>query len=1064
MATYLQGVTDFIPDYQPFQPDLNFYANLMQTKQNQYDTNWKSLNNLYGQLYGADLTHDLNIKKKDELLKQIDFNLKRVSGLDLSLEQNVNQALQVFKPFYEDQYLTKDMAWTKNWKNTYNAANALKNSKDDKQRKQWWPIGIQGLELRRQMFKDATLDETLNMSNVTYTPLVNAVERYMDLAKKYNVGAVQTLPDKSGLYLVKKKNGDLIMPTLQDMFLAEYAGSADIQEMYREKAFVERMNYAYQNKEKFGSVLESEKDYIKTKIDWLKEYANKKNSEAKDEVETVEYKKAALDKDVENGNLNPQQANYGQSLEELFAVKTAIAEDAKKLNDNLNDDQSDRRETTDQNDIFSDMELARMKVDAGYASVEAEREIMRAANDYAFANAEIEYKANPIGLENLRHSHASQRLAQAASYRKTEQEQKLKDDMYKKAVDFNVAKGIWSFNQDGSLNKNPQVNGYSLFFKTPGSSGTTGSEEYTIDEANALARDRMIIDNASVPTDKLMKMIQNGMDQKQFTGRELAAFIKNFHSTNTLANQLLDKKISPSKETYQKLKAEWDKIYKNYTSNPGAFVKQYAGSGQMYNVNSLMRSWVTKNAGSSLATTYGENGSTWMDFEQLQRSDMALQITQNKNLQNIEAKFRQDLNFIVSKVKAKDPQAYGNVTPQKIEQVVNLVMDKYALQGNGHLGDFKKMAPEIDKTIGAILGFDITKTTKKPTEMHWYNYVVPLTMLGKLDGEESDYETASWVKDVFDNSYEELAKDTNPETGLQTYFSDAMPRSGNRVAFATEQNNIKVAPGVAWDPGNMAASQFFQQVLATNFNQDETKYRITAFGNDKPEDYKADTGITNSEALAIVSEMQARLNTDDKLDPFFLRSSSISMESDKLGSMTLKAPRSVIENVIKSMAGDDVKENDIKKKIDNIYQNGITFIAPTQVWQGNPLFNKAYPTPTEIMLGNGPISYKDPRGNGRYVLEKTPGGSDYRGFIELYEMKPDGTKKTHTRDISLDVKSGKTIGDKEKEAVSMFDQVAPLNFNTFNTIAKGGDPTALQNAQNNFGRPVNNPFWMYDKK
>jgi hypothetical protein len=37
MATYIQGVTDYIPDYQPFQPDLNFYASYLQTKQNQYD-------------------------------------------------------------------------------------------------------------------------------------------------------------------------------------------------------------------------------------------------------------------------------------------------------------------------------------------------------------------------------------------------------------------------------------------------------------------------------------------------------------------------------------------------------------------------------------------------------------------------------------------------------------------------------------------------------------------------------------------------------------------------------------------------------------------------------------------------------------------------------------------------------------------------------------------------------------------------------------------------------------------------------------------------------------------
>ena len=76
----------------------------------------------------------MNIKKKDELLKQIDFNLRRVSGMDLSLEQNVNQAMQVFRPFYEDKYLMKDMAYTKNWMNTYNGAQNLVNSKDPLQR------------------------------------------------------------------------------------------------------------------------------------------------------------------------------------------------------------------------------------------------------------------------------------------------------------------------------------------------------------------------------------------------------------------------------------------------------------------------------------------------------------------------------------------------------------------------------------------------------------------------------------------------------------------------------------------------------------------------------------------------------------------------------------------------------------------------------------------------------------------------------------------------------------------------------------------------------------------
>ena len=48
MATYIAGVTDYIPQIQPFQPDLNFYANVMQTRQSRYDAAKTQINNLYG--------------------------------------------------------------------------------------------------------------------------------------------------------------------------------------------------------------------------------------------------------------------------------------------------------------------------------------------------------------------------------------------------------------------------------------------------------------------------------------------------------------------------------------------------------------------------------------------------------------------------------------------------------------------------------------------------------------------------------------------------------------------------------------------------------------------------------------------------------------------------------------------------------------------------------------------------------------------------------------------------------------------------------------------------------
>ena len=136
MATYLQGVQDYIPQIQPAQPDFNFYNTVLATKQSQYDTNFKKLNKLYGQIYYADLTREGNVEKREKLVKDIDFNLKRIAGMDLSLEQNMTQATQLFKPFYEDKVLVKDMAWTKNYMNQRSRAEGMKNSSNKELRDQ----------------------------------------------------------------------------------------------------------------------------------------------------------------------------------------------------------------------------------------------------------------------------------------------------------------------------------------------------------------------------------------------------------------------------------------------------------------------------------------------------------------------------------------------------------------------------------------------------------------------------------------------------------------------------------------------------------------------------------------------------------------------------------------------------------------------------------------------------------------------------------------------------------------------------------------------------------------
>jgi hypothetical protein len=304
----------------------------------------------------------------------------------------------------------------------------------------------------------------------------------------------------------------------------------------------------------------------------------------------------------------------------------------------------------------------------------------------------------------------------------------------------------------------------------------------------------------------------------------------------------------------------------------------------------------------------------------------------------------------------------------------------------------------------------------------------------------------------------------NPESGLQTYPISGTQRSGNKVALAAETGTTLVAPGIAWDPGNQAASQMFSTILSTNWNQDNNKFRISINGNKLPgsDDERENTGVTQNEATAIVRELQGRLNSDPELKPFMVHATTMSMESTKLGSMKLTAPRDVIEKVIKGMSeGGDEKA--LKNKIDAIYQNGITFIAPKNIWDSNPLFSKQFPTPTEVLLRQGPIKYSDPAGNGKYTIEKTPGVGDYSGVGEFYEMMPDGSKNTHYKYFAVDVKSGREIEGKEQNMNSILNQAAAMNFEMFRRIHQTGDQKAISNAQQNFSAITNNPFWQYNK-
>lgn len=410
MATYLQGVEPFIPDYQPFQPDFNFYGNLLQTKQNQYDTNWKHLNDIYGKYFYADVLRPSDIEKKDKLLKKIDFELRRVSGLDLSLEQNLTQATQVFRPFYEDKVLMHDVAYTKNFKNKRATGLALKNSMDPKQQDMYWNEGIEYMDILKDQYVNSSDEESLTMWAPEYTPRVKVLDHYTSMAKELGIEADVTTVGPS--WIVRKRNGDLIYEPLVNIFKSEYSNNAAIQDMYRVEAVVNRERSIRQTMEKKGiDRTTAESEYISTQTKVIDEYLRRAGKIADKDVKSKNAQLEKARKNKERGKENLYTDKYINSLEESQAYAKSVWASILKTQEESRT-KPDNTAIPRQGAMDLSLKQMAMKVDAGVAMMRANQDIQQAAYAYSMVDMLVDYEANPFAVVEARHSNRMKEIAE----------------------------------------------------------------------------------------------------------------------------------------------------------------------------------------------------------------------------------------------------------------------------------------------------------------------------------------------------------------------------------------------------------------------------------------------------------------------------------------------------------------------------------------------------------------------------------------------------------------------------------------------------------------------------
>jgi hypothetical protein len=380
--------------------------NVLATKQDQYDKNWRSINKVYGQLYYADLTHAESIKKKDQIEKQIDFNLKRVAGLDLSLDQNATQALQIFKPFYEDSNLMYDMAFTKNAKMQKSTGQSYSTATDEKLREQASSTSMKAIDYRIEEFKNSPYDQITSVPAPKFVPYQNVNKKAMAYAKELGISVKDFSFSKDGRFIIEQKNGQPLVGPLYKMFMSAFGNDESIKDVYRTQAYVDRKDYGYANKERLGSVEAAEAEYVNTKLTEYKAITQSQLALYKNQDATYTKNISNLESQIQAGNKDPRVAAQLENIRQAQIQNANLLTSYQKSVEVLDDGIS--RTTNTQGGVKTDnINDLKYKVDFIQPNMMLENDLKDAAEGYAMTvGYERNIKINQFQLQQERASQA----------------------------------------------------------------------------------------------------------------------------------------------------------------------------------------------------------------------------------------------------------------------------------------------------------------------------------------------------------------------------------------------------------------------------------------------------------------------------------------------------------------------------------------------------------------------------------------------------------------------------------------------------------------------------------
>lgn len=982
MATYLQGVTDYIPQFQPFQPDLNFYGNIMQTKQTQYDTNWKALNKMYGQYYHADLTRDGNVAKKDNYLKQIEFNLKRVSQLDLSLEQNVTQATQVFKPFIEDKSLMKDMAWTKNYNNQMNRAEIFKVSSDEKDRAQYWDTGVREMQYLKDEFKTATEDEAMNFSNVEYTPYVNAIEKAQKVAKEAGLSIETVDFSKDGRWIVKTKNGQQLVEPLQKLFEANLGNDPAIQAVYKTQAYVNRKDYAYSNAAQFkGDKNAAEMKYLENSFNILKEKSVARYKALQENSKQYDQKIADLEKQVKEGKASPEVKQALEQYKMNKDINDKVLARAEQEQKDLNGGQSSTATTSNGFvNPYGDLKSLRWKVDNGMASLLMQKDLDEAANIFAYKDAKTDIDANPYAVLADKHKYSMQQIA--ARNAGLERAARIRNEGERKNMLDKAKLEAGTHYQDEQTGEIKPIEALNQMYIEPNDKGTATDNINLRKTSQQIAK--MQTEAIAIPYLKnTVALIDRLVTEGQMSKKE--------------ASQILGYSKNPNISA--------DAFAQKLNKGGDMWVRGEVGRTDLAKINQKMQTWLSQNGQLS--------GLSGQEYKQYRQASIA---------------FNDYTNYL----KAED--GWRRESSKTVEAELNRLGYKnaeYLYDNNGKIRskaeffDALAQAGKISKSEAQ------TAKTYKKTERSWLQKLGP--------GNWLDMAVEAW--NAPDVDYDEMLGAAN-----KVYSSGKVKKAPPGLAqFGQMTGAGKFTPGITttWvnPKGHTQSNAWFGEVLQdmNKFDWGATDKNRVSFKGTSSTAFTSSMGMKNATGKALLDQIRAEMIQPGKtkMGNFRIGVSPIAAGSMGKAAIVIYPDAAWLK---KQVYTTDQKGNRTSaglistKEYEQILQNGVSYITDAGN-MSNSMYKSAYQTPLQSYVDYyGAYTYKDPtNSNYTFKIEKNNiGTGDYKTTMTYPRWNPSKGAYDNVTITDNMTNFGSNLEVARGQAIDLFDQYKDFNTQIYN--------------------------------